>query len=275
MVRSGCAIAIACGCYAPHPQPGAPCTDNICPSGLTCIAGTCELPGYVAGDAARDAPMPRPDAITFDAAVDAPGVQPQLVAQAQNHGIGLTSLSATIATHAGDLLVMTGASIRGALTSVSGGGATWTFATGSTVNTNVEIWYGVTNGTNNDVTITFAGATGDMWIVVSEWSGLASTSQLDGAISSSGLTSPADAGPINTVNATDLIIFAVADIQPNTFGVPAPGNWNQLMSINASGFQPTQAEWYRFVGATGMFDPRVTETGGNWDAAIAAFKVAP
>jgi hypothetical protein len=71
-----------------------------------------------------------------------------------------------------------------------------------------------------------------------------------------------------------LIIFAIADLQPNTFGAPSMSVSTPLVPIDVAGFNPTQAEWYRFVSVN-TFDPHVSETGMMWDAATAAFKVAP
>jgi len=64
-------LAVACGCYSPHPQPGAPCdpASSICPSGQMCVS---EATGYfcethliidaLVPDGAPDAP---PDAQTI------------------------------------------------------------------------------------------------------------------------------------------------------------------------------------------------------------------
>jgi len=56
-------LGIAAGCFQPSLAPGRPCADNgACPAGLTCIAGTCELPS-TGGDASTDA--------AIDAMIDA------------------------------------------------------------------------------------------------------------------------------------------------------------------------------------------------------------
>src|SRR5262245_52492182 len=59
---------LACGCYAPNPSTGAPCPDNICPSGLVCSQAThtCER-SNVDRDAGGDAVDAR-----VDAGIDAP-----------------------------------------------------------------------------------------------------------------------------------------------------------------------------------------------------------
>jgi hypothetical protein len=43
MGRLGVAACVLAGCYDPQPSPGAPCgAADTCPTGLTCVAGTCE-----------------------------------------------------------------------------------------------------------------------------------------------------------------------------------------------------------------------------------------
>lgn len=60
--------ALLAGCYAPHANPGAPCSpDGECPSGETCIAGLCEAPGGMQ----TDAPAQQTDARAIDAPPDA------------------------------------------------------------------------------------------------------------------------------------------------------------------------------------------------------------
>ncbi|HSN29017.1 MAG TPA: hypothetical protein VLT45_22170 [Kofleriaceae bacterium] len=45
------------GCYSPHPQAGAPCPDNVCPTGLVCSPAThtCEITGQTADASTPDA----------------------------------------------------------------------------------------------------------------------------------------------------------------------------------------------------------------------------
>ena len=66
------AAVLLWGCYAPHPQAGAPCANGACPSGLVCSPATqtCEVTATSPPDASRDAP-PR-DAPQIDAPPDAP-----------------------------------------------------------------------------------------------------------------------------------------------------------------------------------------------------------
>src|SRR5712691_10125108 len=70
-----------------------------------------------------------------------------VVQQKTNSNNSAPSLSVTLDSMPvnANLLIMVGANVSGPLASVTGGGvATWTLASRSTINSNVEIWYGVT-----------------------------------------------------------------------------------------------------------------------------------
>jgi len=273
------ALVMVAACYAPHPQAGAPCPTGQCPDPLVCspATGTCEL---TATDAPRgDSPQPqdarlvdaaRDSAVPIDAALTATLVQQQ-VAHADQSTLAVTLPAMPTA---GNVLVMIGADEHAPLTNVTGGGvATWTLITGSQDNTNVEIWYGVTNGTN--ATVTLVGPpldTHPIFANVSEWSGLAATGTVDATRAHSGLSSPADPLAITTTHAHDLVLFGVGDLVPNTYGTPGPGAWTALTPIDAD---ISLAAWFRIVAVAGTVHPTVSETEGDWDAAVAALAIAP
>jgi hypothetical protein len=181
---------------------------------------------------------------------------------------------------ANNLLVMVGAMVNGPLSTPTGGGATWSKATASYTWTNVEIWYGITDGSSATVNISSTAAAGNIWMQVSEWSGMTTGSVLDTAAAGTGTsgTSPASASApsITTTQANDLLIFGVSTYTSETFvGTPAPGTWTPMAAVAASGDE--QAEWYRVVSATGAYQPAISISGPvtiRWDAAIAAFKAA-
>ena len=217
----------------------------------------------VAPDGARDAAAPR----------DAPPVEVQLLQQITAYAPNGSPLNATLPAtpQPGDVLVMVGAANHGTLAGVSGGGvATWTRAAYSPTNANIEIWFGVTDGSSATVTITFPNNPLSIWMVVSEWSGL--TGALDAAHATAGKTSPASAGAITT-GARDLIIFGVADSAPNMFGAPSGGAWSALDGITSAPI--VQAEWYGELDPTSGYAPQVSETAHAWDAAIAALEIDP
>jgi hypothetical protein len=242
-MRGIAAIALLVACYSGGVHPGSPCPDGVCPAGLVCspASHTCEL---VAVDAAGDG-VPRGDAASDARADAAPG----------------------------HLLVMIGAATHGPIDGISGGGVTWTRATSSTIITNIEIWFGITDGSSSTISMTMAtNGNRSIWLVVTEWSGMATANILDVAQASSGISSPAATGGVTTTNAHDLIIFGIADGAPSTIGTPIPGNWTGL--VGNSNAAVVQLEWYAIESATGTLNPHVSETANMWDAAIAAFRLA-
>jgi hypothetical protein len=230
---------------------------------------TCELH---ATDASISTDTPPMIDARIDAPVDAATGGVALVQQGVNYADHATMLAVTLPNlpAANDVLVMIGGGPSGMLDSVTGGGvATWTRAALSIDNSNIEIWYGVTDGSNATVTIKCATNTLSMGMSVSEWSGLATANLLDGHTAMSGLTSPARAGAFATTNAHDLLLFGVADATPNSFGNPLPGTWTQLAPV--TGFI-VQGEWYRVVTATGTYTPTVSETANDWDSVAIALR---
>jgi hypothetical protein len=231
-------------------------------------------------DAASDGPRSidaaRDGTLAIDAAMpDAPRMVPppalvqQTTATANNTNAPLVAtLPARPAN--GALLVMIGAAEHGGLTSVTGGGVqTWTRATRALQNTNIEIWYGISDGSSAAVTATFPAYTLPIWMLVTEWSNMASTNLLDKTVSTSGTSSPAGAGSITTTSASELVIFGVGDQTPNTFGAPQ-GTWNALTTVSSNA--TVQDVWYLLAPATGTFAPGVSETHHSWDAALASFR---
>jgi hypothetical protein len=220
---------------------------------------------------------PSPDARLTDARPpdtlgdDAPA-GPGLVQQTTTSAEAGTSLTATLPAppHAGDLLVMVGAIQSEGLDTVTGAGVTWQLAHAETTRANVEIWYGITDGSDSTVQIA-ATLTGELWISFEEWRGV--TAVLDAQNGMSGVMNPASAGAITCGATGDLVILGVADNLPNTFGTPGAATWTALAPPATSSH--IEQPWYTFSAPAQMLAPTVTETGGSWGAAIAAFRVAP
>lgn len=193
-----------------------------------------------------------------------------LVQQVTSVGLG-TSLSATLPAPPldGSVLVMIGAIQSGALTSTVGG-ATWQLAVRETTNANVEVWYGIPDRT--DTAVTIAGTvSSDMWMSLQEWRGVDTTAPLDASSAMFGSTSPATAGTIECGAAGDLVVFAVSNMLPNTFGTPTGADWIALEPPTSATY--VEQPWYTLGEPGARFAPTVTETGGNWGAAIAAFRL--
>ncbi len=269
-------LAIA-GCYSPDLPTGSPCVSGVCPDGLVCSPATqtCERTAIDARVADGSVDALRPDA-ALDAPPDAAAATATLIQQNTAYGAAPTaSLSVTLATTptAGHVLVMVGATPQASLATVTGGGVTtWTQIAASTVNANIEVWYGVSDGSSSTVTIGLPGGTAPMGMAVTEWAGLATTNTLDVKVVANGLTSPANAGALTTTGAPRLLLFAVGNITPNTFGTPGPAMWNALMGPSGAIQQRT---WYRVTNITSVYVPSVSETGHAWDAALVALRIAP
>ena len=272
-------LTLLAGCYSPHPQAGTPCPTGVCPDPLVCspASHSCET-------TAVDAPRPPDDAPAIDAMPDAlPGdarhVTGELIQQATNHADADTlTITLPQAPAAGDVLIFVGGDIHAELDGTTGvvGGAVpiWKRATFSVINTNIEIWYGVSLGSTRDIVVHgIAGDTHAIFGNVSEWSGLVSSgAMLDGAHANDGLTSPADPGAITTTNMHDIAILGVADLTPNTYGTPTGAVWHAMTGIDAD---VSIGVWWRNVGLPLTVHPTVSETDNSWDAAVAAFEVAP
>ena len=256
------AVGLLAGCFAPRPAAGVACSpDGDCPDGLFCVSGACERSASADG-AAGDAAI---DDATIDAAMNPPALVQQITASLDHSA----TLSATLPAKpvAGNVLVMIGANEHDVLSSVTGGGATWTIAAGSAQNANIELWFGITDGSSATVTINCVTTCDAQptWMNLSEWSGLASSRLFDVAIANDGLDNPARTNGVTTTGAHDLLVVGVGDLQPNNFGEPMPGTWQPFTPIVTAAI--AQSAWYAVV-PPGTYTPTVSETGNNWDALL-------
>jgi hypothetical protein len=258
------------GCFAPQPAPGAPCSaDGSCPGGLVCTANRCVLPGSSHDASPDDA---RPDTAidaTLDVMPDAGPPLPELLQQATNFTLPGTTITASFTTApvAGNIVVAVGGCPSGALATITGGASSWQRAAYSSINTNIEVYVGVSNGEKN-VTIGLPTCTNQISLSISEWDHLAA-SPIDQSSVDDGLASPASAGSITTTGAPRLLLFSVANYTPNVYGTPSEGPWSELTPI--VDFVETRT-WYRVVTAPATFAPTVTETHHEWDAALVSLK---
>jgi hypothetical protein len=203
---------------------------------------------------------------------------PVLAQQATGTKPNMTTLTVSLpgATTAGNLLVMVGGTNANAISTVTGGGvATWSPATSSWMYSNVEIWYGVvTSASTTGVTIQ-STTPGDIRMNLTEWSwsvpGQATI--LDHASATAGTTSPASPPAITTTSANDLLVVGVADYYPNSLGTPSPGSWSSMTPMNDANY--VQGSWYQVAPSLTTYAPAISDSGHNWDAAIAAFKCLP
>src|SRR5262249_47750194 len=172
-VRANLAFAIAAaGCY--QPTPAAPCTvscdHGACPAAFECgMDNFCHAPG--GGGCTTDASIADAPADSVDAMATGPGLLQEAIGSRSMTDSVIATLG--MLPHDGNVLVMIGANSAGQLQTVTGGGvAAWTRADRSLQCPNTEIWFGVTNGGSESVTIMGGDPTGNAWLWVGEWSGL-------------------------------------------------------------------------------------------------------
>lgn len=277
-MRLALALVLVTSCYSPQPSPGAPCPDGACPTGLVCSPATqtCERQAL---DASVDG-LPLVDArvdARLDAPIDGPPdayvpPQPVLRQQAVNYASSAASLSATLPAPptAGNVILMIGGTPAAPLTSVTGGGiAMWKAAVTSTVQANVEIWYGITDGSSATVTVALTNNTSATWLNVSEWENL--TGAVDDTNKLDGQTGPATPGSVTTTT-RDLLVLGLAQFTPTNIGSPNPGTWTALQPIDGS---VKQRAWYRVESTPGTYGASINVSNTGWDAALAAFKIKP
>jgi hypothetical protein len=274
-------LAALAACYGPSPASGVPCADNgQCPAAQLCdhshnppICVT-TLPSDGPGlDANRDGST---DSMPPDAPADGPPSMLKLVQQITNQAPTGATVSATLGAlpASGNVLLMIGQAPQAGIVTVTGGGVTsWTRAAGAFSACDSEIWFGVTNGSSGTVTIGLPSNTMEIFLNVSEWSGLNGGSLIDGATNASGKAGPVTPAPLTTTHANDLLMFVATDNTPNTFGTVGPGTWTPLMPIQSGSC--VQDAWYSVASAIGTFAPTVTQTGGHWDTSIVGFRIAP
>ena len=179
------------------------------------------------------------------------------------------------------LLVSCDHSNNATVSTVSGGGVTtWSKATATAAASGAgmaEIWYGAVTSAATVLTVTLSGSTNWQLADLAEYSGINTTSPLDGATGTTGSASSFTAGPITTTSAGDLVVTdawtgvasSASTVGPNTSGytvlseTKAGGNfyrgWAAYQVVGAAGSQ--SAQW---------FQPSFTS--GTYATAIAAFK---
>ena len=205
-----------------------------------------------------------------DATPDAPPPFPMVYQEAGSAGsntmqIGLDLPVTPVPTH---VLVAIGGAASGTPT-ILGGGVAWTVAASSNRSPTSYIWYGVTNGATSTVKLT-STATDKMWLLVTEWTQLYDPAPFDGG-SASGMGS-ATTGTIDlavTTSGPDLLVFAVSCF--GAIGTPS-GTWSQLPQEVAGSL--TQSVFHRVVATSALQDVQATYQQ-DWDATLAAFRIAP
>jgi hypothetical protein len=210
---------------------------------------------------------------------DAPVPTTSLVQQTARGADDQHSLDVTLDAlpTSGNVLVMVGGTERDRiLTPVGGGVASWMQAARSLTYQNIEIWYGITDGSSSTVTITCACAStalGQVKMSLGEWDGLITTNLFEVGEALAGTTTGpgvASTDAIVTLAAPDLLIFGVATlgtIGPDVIGTD--GRWTAFDPIAVN--EMNQSQWYQVVAGPGTYMPGAMVIG-DWDAAVVAFR---
>lgn len=214
---------------------------------------------------------------------DAPRPTTHLVQQQTASDPKQWTLAATLPDPptSGNVLVVIGATDRYNLLSPSGGGvSTWMLAAMSGTHANLEIWYGIPDGSSATVTITCAcpmTTLGNMRLSVSEWAGLATSNVVEDGKDAAGTATPGAATlpPLTTLDSPDLLIFGVAVVgtaASDATDAAGRGMWTALDSISVD--PVVQRQWYQLVAEPNTYTASAM-VNGDWDAAIVAFRASP
>jgi hypothetical protein len=200
---------------------------------------------------------------------------------------GASSVAPTLSSGvtAGDALILVIADEAGGgatVSSVSGGGVTWTkaVATSSVTNGDAEIWYGLNStGTTGStaITVNLSHNTNVQIADVSEWSGVSTVGALDPSTNSNnGSSTSITAGPITPSMNGELVIsdgytgYTGSLDNPNP-PTPSAGFTALVENSGLSGYYRGLGA-YLVQGTAGSISTTWTVGSASWAAAIAAFE---
>lgn len=168
-----------------------------------------------------------------------------------------------------------------AVSSVTGGNVTWSqVAIAQPIkpagNGGVAIWQGINSSGGGTSIVVTVNASDNVNFNVSEWSGIATSSPLDGsavtATLTTGSTSPAT-GNYTSTNANDLIIANCGFHDAATMSTRPGSPWTSLTDGGTVGIGT--GESYQIVSSTGTYSATWTiSTSTYWGAIICGFKAA-
>ncbi|HEX5430315.1 MAG TPA: hypothetical protein VFX17_04570, partial [Patescibacteria group bacterium] len=156
------------------------------------------------------------------------------------------------------------------VSSVSGGGVTWTLAKRNSAagsNAGTEIWYGVgSTGSGTAVTVTMSSSV-QVQGMIAEFSNVAS--DLDASNGASGTSTTAGSGAVTVSNPNDLIVGGIID---QAAGKPSAGPTNGFAELTTANDFMSFGSGYRVVNSTGTYSTAWTIANNGWVGAIVAFK---
>lgn len=225
-----------------------------------------------------DVDAPRAADAGLDASADAPHDAPPGAALVQHRAVGstaTTSLSITFQGQpaAGDVLVVIGGAENGVSGIMGGGVTTWQSAASSGISPTIYVWYGITDGTSQIVTLA-PSSSSKAWADISEWSGLDTANLVDtqtgmGQAGGSGSSGTLDL-QVTTTSAPDLLVFGVSCY--GSIGAPI-GTWTPLDTVGAAA-TVTLYTWVQVTSTAGVEHATASFTN-DWDAALVAFHALP
>ncbi|MFL6161600.1 MAG: hypothetical protein ACJ74U_05170 [Jatrophihabitantaceae bacterium] len=228
----------------------------------------------IARDAAGNASAPSgPTSVSTPASTGLPTL-------VQSAGSSTTTVTLPGTSAPGDLLVLTAGVYTGAskqITAVSDGRNTWTKAGAYTVagqNSDGELWYAANAAPVRTVTVT---TTAPVALGVQEFTNMASTTVLDGAVGTAALSKPASSGSITPTVGNDLAIgFVAGHANAQAITVTSPGYavGPQQNTTNPSTVTLISGSQVLSGTTTQSFAGSFTNTM-YWSAGLALFKAAP
>jgi len=194
-----------------------------------------------------------------------------LIQQATKDGIGVTSINPVLGSlpTAGNALILTVAVYppSSTVTSVTGGGVTWTKIKSTNTNIRLEVWAGSqTDGSSASVTVSISPSS-NAFCTLSEWSGV-DTIEVDSSSASADTTQPNTQAITTTV--PSLIVASTASISSGTFSSGATNGFTDLSTPNGNVLQSA----YLIAPVPDSYSTGWTWTlDGPFDAAIVALKL--
>lgn len=189
-----------------------------------------------------------------------------------------TTVPVTIPTPAVGSLLTAQIASDNSISSISGGGVTWTQVVHSCGHVCTDIWQGPnSSGSGTSITVTVAAATIGTAVNISEWGGAATASPLDttGTITNGASTTPATL--TDTPSADNGMVLGVAGLAVASGSLTA-GPTNSFTGLTTAS---TGATYARALSAYKLQTTAAATSVGwtwsasaSWDAVIASFKSA-
>jgi len=196
-----------------------------------------------------------------------------LVQQATGTSSGSSTVSVSLPSNpaAGDALVLSVTNGGGqTVSSVSGGGTSWTRAGASCDHVCTELWYGLdSSGSGKVITVTYGGAT-NAAANVSEFSGI---NGFDGFTSGYGVSTTASTDSLSTTNANDVLVGTAGIDYTSISGGPS-NSFIPLASASAGSDALLEGAYDVSTSSGSLATGWTVPEAVGWDSGILALKTA-